>query len=60
VKWNVELRPSTHRMLANTEAGRSRDKLEKLKSRVRAKVRHPSHVVKNIFGHKKGCYLGMA
>jgi IS5 family transposase len=37
-----------------------REQLEKLKASVRAKVEHPFHVVKNIFGHKKARYRGLA
>ena len=33
---------------------------EKLKARLRAKVEHPFHVVKNIFKHKKTRYKGLA
>ena len=32
----------------------------KLKASVRAKVEHPFHVVKNIFGHRKARYRGLA
>jgi IS5 family transposase len=34
--------------------------LEKLKAQVRARVEHPFHVVKNIFGHRKARYRGLA
>lgn len=34
--------------------------LEKLKSQVRARVEHPFHVVKNLFGHRKARYRGLA
>lgn len=33
---------------------------EKLKARIRARVEHPFHVVKNIFKHKKARYRGLA
>ena len=33
---------------------------EKLKARIRAKVEHPCHGVKNIFQHKKVRYKGVA
>jgi IS5 family transposase len=34
--------------------------LEKLKAQVRARVEHPFHVVKNLFGHRKARYRGLA
>lgn len=37
-----------------------RQAIEKEKARIRAKVEHPFHVVKNVFGHKKARYKGMA
>lgn len=35
------------------------EKLEHLKASVRAKVEHPFHVVKNLFGHRKTRYRGL-
>ena len=58
--WHVALRPGKRRTLPDTKAGRLREQLEKLKASVRAKVEHPFHVVKNIFGHKKARYRGLA
>jgi len=60
VKWHVALRPGKRRALPDTETGRLREQFEKLKARVRAKVEHPFHVVKNIFGHKRARYRGLA
>ena len=60
VTWHVALRPGKRRTLPDTETGRLREQLEKLKASVRAKVEHPFHVVKNIFGHKKARYRGLA
>jgi IS5 family transposase len=36
-----------------------REQLERLKARVRAKVEHPFHDVKNIFGHKRARHRGL-
>ncbi len=36
------------------------EKLEHLKASVRAKVEHPFHVVKNLFGQRKARYRGLA
>lgn len=60
VTWHVALRPGKRRTLPDTKAGRLGEQLEKLKASVRAKVEHPFHVVKNIFGHKKARYRGLA
>lgn len=60
VAWHVALRPGKRRTLPDTKTGRLREQLEKLKASVRAKVEHPFHVVKNIFGHKKARYRGLA
>lgn len=34
--------------------------LERVKGQIRARVEHPFHVVKNLFGHKKTRYKGLA
>ncbi len=60
VTWHVALRPGKRRTLPDTESGRLREQIEKLKASVRAKVEHPFHIVKNIFGHKKARYRGLA
>ena len=36
------------------------EQAEQLKASVRAKVEHPFHVIKNLFGHKKVRYKGLA
>jgi IS5 family transposase len=60
VKWFVALRPSKRRALPETELGRLDEEIEKLKASIRAKVEHPFHFVKNLFGHKKNRYWGLA
>jgi IS5 family transposase len=60
VTWHVALRPGKRRALPDTENGQLREQIEKLKASVRAKVEHPFHIVKNIFGHKKARYRGLA
>lgn len=60
VTWHVALRPGKRRALPDTESGRLCEQIEKLKASVRAKVEHPFHVVKNLFGHKKARYRGLA
>lgn len=60
VKWHVAMRPTKRRGLAKDKLGHMREKLEHLKASVRAKVEHPFHVIKNLFGHRKTRYRGLA
>jgi len=60
VQWEVAMRPGKRKALPNTTIGRLTDKIEQLKASVRAKVEHPFHIVKNIFGMKKVRYKGLA
>jgi IS5 family transposase len=60
VRWEVALRPGKRKTLPQTAIGRLQEKIEKLKASVRAKVEHPFHIVKNIFGMKKVRYKGLA
>ena len=38
----------------------SREQLEAAKAQLRAKVEHPFHVIKNLFGYRKVRYKGLA
>ena len=60
VTWHVALRPGKRRALPDTESGRWCGRIEQIKASVRAKVEHPFHIVKNLFGHKKARYRGLA
>lgn len=60
VKWFVALRPGKRRALPDTELGRLDEQIERLKASIRAQVEHPFHFVKNLFGHKKNRYWGLA
>ena len=42
------------------EIDRLHNQLETLKARIRAKVEHPFHIIKNRFGLKKTRYRGLA
>ena len=46
--------------LPDDAVGRMDEMIEKCKATVRAKVEHPFHDVKNLFGHKKNPYWGKA
>jgi IS5 family transposase len=60
VSWQVAMRPGRRRELPDNPMGRVLEKIEKLKASVRAKVEHPFHIVKNLFGLKKVRYRGLA
>ncbi len=61
VNWHVALRPGKRRALdKSSPAGRLTDQIERVKASIRAKVEHPFHVIKNLFGHKKVPYKGLA
>ena len=60
VVWHVAMKPSKRKLLDGTELGRLVEQLEYAKARIRAKVEHPFHVVKNIFKHRKARYKGLA
>ncbi|MXN30516.1 IS5 family transposase [Delftia sp. CH05] len=61
VRWHVAMRPGKRRQLdKTTAAGRLSDEIERVKARIRAKVEHPFHVIKNLFGHRKARYKGLA
>ena len=62
VEWVIAMRHGKRRKLreSGTEEGRLLDKIEQLKSQIRAKVEHPFYWVKVHFGHRKVRYRGLA
>ena len=46
--------------LPETALGHAQADFERLKASIRAKVEHPFHVIKNLFGHRKTRYRGLA
>ena len=60
VQWEVALRPSQRRALPDTEVGRLDREIEHIKASMRAKVEHPFHILKNLFGLRKVRYRGLA
>ncbi len=60
VTWHIAMRPSKRKALPKITVGELIEKLEHTKARIRAKVEHPFHVVKNLFMHRKTRYKGMA
>lgn len=60
IDWHVAMRPSVRKTLKKNPLGRAKEKLEKAKASVRAKVEHCFHVVKCLFKHRKARYRGLA
>jgi IS5 family transposase len=60
VKWHIAKRRKTIEKLADGWQKTLAQAYEKLKAQVRARVEHPFHAIKNIFGYKKTRYKGLA
>lgn len=60
VKLFIAMLPGKRRALPDTESGRLDERIGKLKAGIRAKVEYPFHFVKNLFGHRKNRYWGLA
>lgn len=61
VDWQIAMTPGKRKALNKNKPGHAlRDKLEKLKASIRAKVEHLFRVIKCQFGHSKARYRGLA
>jgi IS5 family transposase len=60
VTWHIAIKRSVRRAVKKNPLGRVKEKLEKDKASVRAKVEHPLHVLKNLFRHRKTRYRRLA
>ena len=60
VTWHIAMKRSVRKTMKKNPLGRVKEKLEKAKASVRAKVEHPFHVLKNLFRHRKTRYRGLA
>lgn len=60
IDWQVARKRGTVKRLAEGEVKTLTQSAERLKASIRAKVEHPFHIVKNLFGHKKTRYRGIA
>ena len=61
VDWQIAMMPGKRKALNKSKPSHAlRDKLEKLKASIRAKVEHPFRVIKCQFGHRKTRYRGLA
>lgn len=60
VQWRVAAKRSKVKAMAEGTLKELTMQLEKLKAKVRARVEHPFHVIKNLFKHRKARYRGLA
>ena len=60
IQWNIAMKPGTLRGMAEGPLKALTQICERIKARVRAKVEHPYHVIKNLFGYRKVSYRGLA
>jgi len=60
LNWHTALKPGKRKVLPATAAGQSRERREKCKASIRSIVEHPFHTVKNLLGHRKARYRGLA
>jgi transposase, IS5 family len=59
VSWQVAMRPSKRKAMAEGEIKEVTARIERLKAQVRAKVEHAFHIIKNLFGYRKVRYRGL-
>ena len=59
-RWHTAMKRHKRKALPETVEGRLAEQWEVLKAKIRAKVEHPFHVVKNRFQHRKVRYRGLA
>lgn len=60
VEWHVAAKRGKIKAMIEGPIKTLTQQLEKLKAQVRARVEHPFHVVKNLFGFRKVRYRGLA
>jgi len=60
VEWYVAAKRGKVKAMAEGILKDLTQEFEKLKSRVRARVEHPFHIIKNLFKHRKTRYKGLA
>lgn len=60
VTWHIAMKRSVRKAMKKNPLGRMKEKLEKAKTSVCAKIEHPFHVLKNLFRHRKTRYRSLA
>jgi len=58
--WHIAMKRNQRKRLTDSPEDQLTEQWERLKAKIRAKVEHPFHVVKNLFGHRKVRYRGLA
>lgn len=58
--WYTAMKPGKRKQLPDDPVGQLQERMERVKASLRAKCEHPFHVVKNLFGHRKARYRGIA
>ena len=60
VNWHIALKRGKRKALREDDEGdQALEGCERIKAKVRARVEHPFHVVKNLFGHRRTRYRGL-
>lgn len=59
VKWHVAAKRGSLKAMRDGVLKELITQVERAKARIRARVEHPFHVVKNLFGHRKVRYKGL-
>ncbi len=60
LKWHIALKRGKLKAMAEGPLKELTQRAERLKAQLRSRVEHPFHVVKNLFGHRKVRYKGLA
>jgi IS5 family transposase len=58
--WHVAMKRGKLQAMAEGRVKELLTAMERTKAQIRARVEHPFHVIKNLFGHKKARYKGLA
>jgi IS5 family transposase len=60
VKWHIAMKRGKLKAMAEGPLKELTRRAERLKAQLRSRVEHPFHVLKNLFGHRKVRYKGLA
>jgi transposase, IS5 family len=60
VQWSVAAKRASIKAMSEGPLKELKQALERVKAQIRSRVEHPFHVIKNLFGHKKVRYKGLA
>lgn len=59
LKWRIAMKRTQVERIVDGQLKEMTQKVEQLKARIRARVEHPFHVVKNLFQHRQVRYKGL-